>query len=516
MSGCAVCFDLDPRSESGKLNWKRHITDNLKYEYRLHFDADQIDNAARAGCPNCSVLRSGLRLIQNHYLPVKRIMDVERTGKLIIRKGCPLQLELKNFLRFDYFSKTEPQQEHKPQNPGQAAFGIAKDVSPNISIGNTQSFPIVDGYQSTDWNIHVRPSFEPIHHRYNKSFGSEPDPLDKEVTPLLCRAWVFQERQLAPRTLHFHPSELVMECKTGLRCECTVLDRAQKASTKFAKTPDSTNLEKYGTFAQWYELVREYSQLSITHQSDRLIALIGVATQFQEKVKCGSLAGLWDLDIAKGLMWNITGYDYMRGKMNIKRVRKPFTFAPSWSWASVVPGPESPAPSISFPLDQTLTPHDKFKFLGTDIPRLASGWHMTLGTGHIRVNVLAVPAIIYNERRGPSRSIKTQLLFESKSYQQYHFNPNRRYRVNLDVTQTAVPSKYYGTMSGVAIYCLIIATRIQSHQKLNTKAAWLYVLLCKQCGNESQEVECERVGVFHILKDDMPLECSKEMTVKLV
>lgn len=377
---------------------------------------------------------------------------------------------------------------------------------------STQSFPVIDRSKDTSWNIYVRPSFESVHHRYNKHFGSNPDPLDKEVTPLLCRAWVLQERRLAPRTIHFHHSEMVMECKRGLRCECTVLDRQQRRVTKFAKTQSSRSHEIYETFGEWYELVEEYSQLSITQHSDRLIAFLGIATKFQEKTPCGFLAGLWDFDIAQGLMWDITGRPDVRAKMNLTRLKNPF--APSWSWASLVPGTNSPAYAIAFPVDETLTPHEKFRYLGTNIPKLANEWHLLSERGYITIKALVVPATIYNERRGPSHSIRTQLLFQSSPDRQFYCNSNRRYRINLDTTQTMVSSDCYG-MNGTVIYCLIVATRTQSHHTTDGKSTWLYVLLCKQRICASQEVEYERVGIFSILKNDLPLVCSEEMIIKI-
>lgn len=38
--------------------------------------------------------------------------------------------------------------------------------------------------------------------------------------PLLTRAWVFQERLLSTRVLHFGPYELFFECRTSIECEC--------------------------------------------------------------------------------------------------------------------------------------------------------------------------------------------------------------------------------------------------------------------------------------------------------
>jgi Heterokaryon incompatibility protein (HET) len=49
--------------------------------------------------------------------------------------------------------------------------------------------------------------------------------------PLLGRAWALQERLLATRVVHFTPSELVWECRSGVDCECGDL---QNPRTKLA------------------------------------------------------------------------------------------------------------------------------------------------------------------------------------------------------------------------------------------------------------------------------------------
>jgi hypothetical protein len=41
--------------------------------------------------------------------------------------------------------------------------------------------------------------------------------------PLLDRGWVFQERLLARRIVHFSPVELIWECLEAVCCECSYL-----------------------------------------------------------------------------------------------------------------------------------------------------------------------------------------------------------------------------------------------------------------------------------------------------
>jgi hypothetical protein len=45
-----------------------------------------------------------------------------------------------------------------------------------------------------------------------------------EASPLLTRGWVFQERLLSPRVLHFASQELMWECMEESWCECMEID----------------------------------------------------------------------------------------------------------------------------------------------------------------------------------------------------------------------------------------------------------------------------------------------------
>lgn len=45
--------------------------------------------------------------------------------------------------------------------------------------------------------------------------------VSQEPFPLLKQAWVYQERLLSPRFLHFTPQELMFECGEGSSCECS-------------------------------------------------------------------------------------------------------------------------------------------------------------------------------------------------------------------------------------------------------------------------------------------------------
>ncbi|TGO48129.1 hypothetical protein BCON_0250g00020 [Botryotinia convoluta] len=131
----------------------------------------------------------------------------------------------------------------------------------NVSVDklvDTKSFLVHGSIHSSGPQTFIRPSFESIHHRYSTRNSLIRGLTDDKIAPLLTRAWVFQERQLAPRTVHFHSSEMIMECKSGLRCECTGLEERHKILTRKSFTPSKT-VDHEELLLLWYEIVDEYS-----------------------------------------------------------------------------------------------------------------------------------------------------------------------------------------------------------------------------------------------------------------
>jgi hypothetical protein len=75
----------------------------------------------------------------------------------------------------------------------------------------------------------------------------------------------------------------------------------------------------------WEQIVRSYSEKSITKEEDRLSALSGIAKRFQSVRNSRYLAGLWEDNLIGDLCWMV--------KEGGRRPRK--YLAPSWSWCSV-------------------------------------------------------------------------------------------------------------------------------------------------------------------------------------
>jgi hypothetical protein len=114
--------------------------------------------------------------------------------------------------------------------------------------------------------------------------------------PLLARGWVFQERLLSSRMLHFAKDELVWECMETISCECARIKHyADNIKNEYFKIihldpEDKNDLNpgdkwtishlKTEVPRNWHEIIERYTGLGLTYQQDRLVAIAGVAKQF--------------------------------------------------------------------------------------------------------------------------------------------------------------------------------------------------------------------------------------------
>lgn len=177
--------------------------------------------------------------------------------------------------------------------------------------------------------------------------------------PLLTRAWCFQERLLATRILHFAKEEAMFDCLTCIDCECGVLSsheddplipprRIIRTGHKYVegtrslssseatyarmlarinKTPIDTSKEEFLQHHElWRDLIVQYSQKQITHRTDGLPAIAGLATKWSNDLTGRYLAGLWEKDLLNHLRWYPCEEDT---GLEVQYI------APSWSWLSV-------------------------------------------------------------------------------------------------------------------------------------------------------------------------------------
>ncbi|OAX82854.1 hypothetical protein ACJ72_02795 [Emergomyces africanus] len=176
----------------------------------------------------------------------------------------------------------------------------------------------------------------------NNSFTGNPTATHY---PLLTRAWVYQERMLSTRILHFSRYELFFECRSSIFCECDDIEfHGSSPETPIAlfKIEHAEALRDYtSSWAEefqediryqgaslWRTIVSCYTALLLTMSKDRLPAISGIAKDLAARRKSRYLAGVWEESINDDLLWSV------HWRSRHQKARPYPRNAPTWSWAS--------------------------------------------------------------------------------------------------------------------------------------------------------------------------------------
>lgn len=188
--------------------------------------------------------------------------------------------------------------------------------------------------------------------KYNQiSFFQPPNP-EEDVTgsALSRRAWVLQERFLSTRTIHFTAGQIYLENTDGIFCEDGFLYQTQRvnadsyelhsdgserlgsshlspSAVPFLRTALGFDIYSSTTTGsvEWLPLVEMYTRCGLTKESDKLVALSGMARRIGSRTKAAWCAGIWDNNLVQGMLW--------LGELG--GLSAPTTpRAPSWSWAA--------------------------------------------------------------------------------------------------------------------------------------------------------------------------------------
>jgi hypothetical protein len=190
------------------------------------------------------------------------------------------------------------------------------------------------------------------------------------LTRLASRGWIFQERALAPRVLHFGFDQVLWECaeselaeefpleipqrfidsgRRGFKWQMSVNPLQDNAAN--APNDDGGVSHAGGAIDQhllldskWAKAIDNYSRCELTKSKDKLVAISGVARVLADRFNDEYVAGLWRSNIVGGLCWRVsqmrrTTQDLIPSGLYARRWEISRRFeeyrAPSWSWASV-------------------------------------------------------------------------------------------------------------------------------------------------------------------------------------
>jgi hypothetical protein len=177
---------------------------------------------------------------------------------------------------------------------------------------------------------------------------------DITLSPLAQRAWVYQERLLSQRIIHFGSRQILWECNQLEACETFPKGVPKPLQKRFKAL---TQVDAYGKIANrievgplsaeeilgspemdgsmedvWRSIQMGYNDKNLTFHTDKVIALSGLMREVQRISHDTFIAGLWKRKFLEGLMWYCpyTEANQVRGKPRPANYQ-----APSWSWLSL-------------------------------------------------------------------------------------------------------------------------------------------------------------------------------------
>ncbi|KAI1412207.1 HET-domain-containing protein, partial [Hypoxylon sp. FL1857] len=186
--------------------------------------------------------------------------------------------------------------------------------------------------------------------------------------PLNARGWCFQEGVLSRRKIIFETQKVYYSCQRSERWEDGKMDESDRLRVQlFQKLPENTlghtdtntrsqKLEQERLRNQmlelWYKkILFSYTQRLLTNPYDIFAGVSGIAQLAKQTIGSRYLAGIWEGDIVRGLLWHTWFSFGAKTKRNLGPVisplisiepRRPTDWngktvvrAPSWSWASI-------------------------------------------------------------------------------------------------------------------------------------------------------------------------------------
>ncbi|GKT47878.1 uncharacterized protein ColSpa_08059 [Colletotrichum spaethianum] len=205
-------------------------------------------------------------------------------------------------------------------------------------------------------------------------------PRSTVIGPVSTRGWCFQEEKLSTRAIIFGQEQIIYQCRTEKNWEDGQVD-FQDLKPTFLTPGFSTGVahsaaDRETTLMMWYEFVDMYTMRALSNPHDVFAAIASIAKLAQDVLRSCYLAGIWEEDLVRGLLWKPRHQVHAFFKEPLTRPKPtpfapaPVIRAPSWSWASV----EGPLRRIYNPRKSKLFQDSKYVKIK---PRLGKRWTAT-------------------------------------------------------------------------------------------------------------------------------------------
>ncbi|KAF2728050.1 HET-domain-containing protein, partial [Polyplosphaeria fusca] len=163
-------------------------------------------------------------------------------------------------------------------------------------------------------------------------------------TSIYKRGWVFQERMLSPRLLHFARDQIFWDCGTISACE-TVPSNIPYPVDRIATTDRhwrgrlqhrlrdeqapvvGANDDSIESF--WQTAVFNYTSCNLTMQKDKTVAIWSIAKLVRDMTGEKYACGFWSRKLEEQLAWRVADVGQST------RLAELQWWNPSWSWSSV-------------------------------------------------------------------------------------------------------------------------------------------------------------------------------------
>lgn len=152
---------------------------------------------------------------------------------------------------------------------------------------------------------------------------------DIDGSTMSSRGWVLQERLLSRQTIHFLPSRIYWEDVQGIFAEdgAFSIELNRSEIIHGCAPPNNIMRKKNLSSRYWFEIIERYSACHLTKETDKLVAISGIAKQMYKQIQIKYFCGIWCDLICEYLLW-------MCADKPVKRYG-PLNLRSTWSWASV-------------------------------------------------------------------------------------------------------------------------------------------------------------------------------------